>query len=120
MSDQNCYSLKLNYINGLPFPTFIDEKRMDELKDWTLLPDDVYVVTYPKSGTTWAQQILKLIRNNGVDDGVTIGESVPWLERVGPEKCKVNQVCAHSLHNSTCNLLDSIANDWICFDLNFI
>ena len=120
MSDQNCYSLKLNYINGLPFPITIDEKRMDELKDWTLLPDDVYVVTYPKSGTTWAQQILKLIRNNGVDDGVTIGKSVPWLEEVGPEKCKVNQVCAHSLHNSTCNLLDSIANNWICFDLNFI
>ena len=79
----------LHYVNGVPLEPMIDQKRMDELKDWTLLPDDVYVVTYPKSGTTWVQQILKLIKSNGVDDGVTVHLAMPWLEMMGPEKCKV-------------------------------
>ena len=79
----------LHYVNGVPFEPLIDQKKMDELKDWTLLPDDVYVVTYPKSGTTWVQQILKLIKSNGVEDGVIVHLSMPWLELVGPEKCKV-------------------------------
>jgi hypothetical protein len=45
-------------INGIIFPPFITQKRVDELKDWPLLPDDVYVVSYPRSGTTWTQQIV--------------------------------------------------------------
>ena len=73
----------LHYVNGVPF------EPLKELKDWTLLPDDVYVVTYPKSGTTWVQQILKLIKSKGVEDGVIVHLSMPWLELIGPEKCKV-------------------------------
>jgi hypothetical protein len=66
---------------------------MDELKDWRVLPDDIYVVTYPKSGTSWTKQIVKLIKSNGVDEVPTSSSSVaadefmPWMEEAGMEKC---------------------------------
>ena len=56
---------------------------MDELKDFSLRPDDLFIVTYPKSGTTWLQQIVKLIRNGGKDDGTRCNVAVPWLEARG-------------------------------------
>ena len=87
-------SFNLHYVNGVPFEPMIKQKTMDELNDWTHLPDDVYMVTYPKAGTSWIQQIVKVIRNNGVDDGTLVHLSAPWLEVAGPEKCKVwNSEC---------------------------
>ena len=47
------------------------------------------VVTYPKCGTTWTQQIVRLLRNNGVQDDVRIDAAVPWLE-AGPPINMVN------------------------------
>ena len=95
------YSLKLNVIDGVPFEPFITKERMDEVKSWKCLADDVYIVTYPKSGTTWTQQIVKLIKSNGVDDGVKVSVTIPWIEREGPEKFKVRvyvRVVALVLH----------------------
>ena len=83
------HSLNLNYVDGFPFPPFIGQQRMDELREWCVLPDDVYIVTYPKSGTTWTQQIVKLIRSGGVEDGVNVKDSIPWLEEGCPDACKV-------------------------------
>ena len=50
------------------------------MKDIPLRPDDIWIVSYPKAGTTWTQQIVKLINNNGEDDDVKIDESIPWVE----------------------------------------
>lgn len=57
---------------------------MDELKTFKLRADDVFIDTYPKSGTTWMQQIVKLICNDGQDDGRKVDDAIPWLERDGP------------------------------------
>ena len=50
-----------NVVNGIVFPTFITQERLDELRDFHLKPDDLFIPPYPKSGTTWLQQIVKLI-----------------------------------------------------------
>ncbi|KAJ8005353.1 hypothetical protein DPEC_G00145740 [Dallia pectoralis] len=55
-------------------------KYAEELK---VNDDDIFVVTYPKSGTTWMQEILPLILNGGDLTPVkTIPnwDRVPWLE----------------------------------------
>ena len=59
---------------------FITEEMFDELKTFELYPDDVWIVTYPKCGTTWTQQIVKLIRSRGERDDVKINASIPWPE----------------------------------------
>jgi len=50
-----------NVVNGIVFPSFITQQRLDELRDFPLKPDDLFIPPYPKSGTTWLQQIVKLI-----------------------------------------------------------
>ena len=70
----------LHKVNGLIVPHFITKEEVDRLKDFPLRSDDVWVVAYPKAGTTWAQQIVRLVRHGGKDDGKVLSESVPWLE----------------------------------------
>ncbi|XP_068097170.1 sulfotransferase 2B1-like [Hyperolius riggenbachi] len=53
-------------------------------KEFQVRDDDVFNVTFPKSGTTWMQEILSLIYSNG--DPTTIKtefswDRVPWIEQ---------------------------------------
>lgn len=43
--------------------------------------DDVYVVTYPRSGTTWVQFILYLLSSDRRVDFAHLSEVSPWWER---------------------------------------
>ena len=56
------------------------QEEYDKLKTLKLYSDDVWIVNYPKCGTTWTQQIV--IHNNGEHDGMKITLSVPWLEAI--------------------------------------
>ena len=78
----------LHEVNGVLVPDFVSQDVVDKMKDMELYPDDVWVVTYPKCGTTWTQQIVRLIRNNGEKDDVKIDDAVPW-----PEECEINPIC---------------------------
>jgi hypothetical protein len=44
-------------------------------------PDDVFIVTYPRSGTTWMQMILYQLTTDGSMDFPHIYEYCPWFER---------------------------------------
>ena len=84
MSDMTEYvdSEVFETVNGIRVPR-LSPQRWEELKTFTLKPDDVFIVTYPKSGTTWTQQIVRLLRNGGREDGLLLDQSVPWLEIIG-------------------------------------
>ena len=49
--------------NGLMVPAFFDFEWIKSMKEMKLRPDDVWIVSYPKCGTTWTQQIVRLIIN---------------------------------------------------------
>ena len=50
-------------------------------------PGDIYIATYPKCGTTWAQHIVWLIQHDGepLPEGKSMTVEIPHLEEVGKE-----------------------------------
>ena len=46
----------------------------------TVRPTDVFISTYPKSGTTWLQHVAHGLRSGGSLEFEEISQVVPWLE----------------------------------------
>lgn len=61
-------------------PEFVSQEWVDSLKSVSFRADDVWIVSFPKSGNTWTEQIVKLVRDGGIDDGEMLSNSVPYLE----------------------------------------
>ena len=40
------------------------QKFQHRYKNWKVRPDDVYVLTFPKNGTTWTQELVWLLKND--------------------------------------------------------
>lgn len=51
------------------------------LWEFRVRPDDVFISSYPRSGTTWMQHILHVLRSGGDTSFQHISEVVPWFER---------------------------------------
>ena len=83
---------KLKQFKGLLVPPFVSEEWMEELNSFKLCPEDVWVVSYPKSGTTWTQQIVKLLQNGGKDDGRKITDAIPFVDSVNKDPTFYYQV----------------------------
>ncbi|XP_030580560.1 amine sulfotransferase-like [Archocentrus centrarchus] len=66
-----------------------DPDDVDQIYDLEIRDSDVFVVTYPKSGTIWMQQILLLIEVKGDVTAISKlssssnAELVPWIEVTG-------------------------------------
>eukprot|EP00904_Undaria_pinnatifida_P001158 jgi/Undpi1/11042/HiC_scaffold_30.g13342.m2 len=72
---------KLGPCRGVQQNPVHDETVLNDLVDnFETRDDDIFVCTYVKSGTTWTQQILTLLRNKGEQGDKTYAEMVPWLE----------------------------------------
>lgn len=96
-SNGSAVTYQLNTLrSGLLVPPFTTQQMVDDLAGLPLRESDVFIATYPKSGTTWMQQIVKLVHFNGQDNNQAIVDSAPWLERVGLKGIKVNFKYAHS------------------------
>ncbi|XP_035218190.1 sulfotransferase 1E1-like [Stegodyphus dumicola] len=50
--------------NGFSLPSFAIKFLQEEAKSYEAREDDIYVVSYPKTGTTWLQEIVFIIHSN--------------------------------------------------------
>ncbi|XP_022109825.1 sulfotransferase 1A1-like isoform X2 [Acanthaster planci] len=49
------------YHRGVCVPKGVPRQVFEELESFQVRQDDIYLITYPKAGTTWMQQIISLI-----------------------------------------------------------
>ena len=86
MSSKPAPTLRLSWIlddegRRHAYPDFITQAEVDALRgQLRVRPSDVFVSSYPKSGTTWLQQICHLLAHEGVQGEQAIVDSVPWVE----------------------------------------
>ncbi|XP_063297345.1 amine sulfotransferase-like [Pelobates fuscus] len=78
-ANPNVFQYKGIYFhNEYTTPEMIDSLEHLEIRD-----SDVFLVTFPKSGTVWTQQVLSLILNEGHRNGVEALNNIdraPWIE----------------------------------------
>lgn len=88
MSEEDLY---VEY-KGVLMPKMVHTpESLKHYEDFSFRPDDILIVTYPKSGTTWLQEIIPLILSQGdmvVVDTVPNWDRVPWLEET--RACALN------------------------------
>ncbi|XP_053140030.1 amine sulfotransferase-like [Hemicordylus capensis] len=78
-SEKYLFKHKGNYFQ----PDLVTAEYIDSLEDFEIRDSDVFLVTYPKSGTIWSQNILSLIHHEGHRDGTEdtdLLDRVPFLE----------------------------------------
>ncbi|XP_028836819.1 sulfotransferase family cytosolic 2B member 1-like [Denticeps clupeoides] len=72
--------------HGLMLPKIVhSEESLKHFETFEFRDDDVLALTYPKSGTTWMQEILPLLMNGGDTSPVKTvpnWDRVPWLEEL--------------------------------------
>lgn len=61
---------------------FPNLQRFEQIRNFTLQDDDVVIDSFPKSGTTWLQQIVWLILNGerAENDGQNMEQRFPYIE----------------------------------------
>ncbi|HEY0737768.1 MAG TPA: DUF6065 family protein [Herpetosiphonaceae bacterium] len=77
------------------FP-FVTQAGLDTLAHQFAVRDsDVFIVSYPKSGTNWVRQIVHLLMHDGLQGNQPLYETVPLLERAASQA----QLAARNNHS---------------------
>ena len=72
------------------FPSFVTDAELKLLDDtFQVEGSDVFVVSFPKSGTTWVNQIVHLLRTGGEQGSRVLSRAVPFLEGEHMAACSV-------------------------------
>ena len=78
--EENAQSHLVHHLNGLLLPTLVTQELLDMIKAADFFSDDVWIASYPKTGSLWTAQIVRLIRNNGVQDDTVLSTVAQMLE----------------------------------------
>ncbi|XP_038071326.1 sulfotransferase 1C2-like [Patiria miniata] len=55
-------------VNGIKFPFHVTRSNLEAMKTFEVRDDDVFVFSYPRSGTHWMLEIVGFILHDGKDD----------------------------------------------------
>lgn len=74
-------------INGFIFSPAFPADIVREALSYRPRPDDIFIVSYPKCGTTWMQHIVYNILNDKPPEGgfLELSKAMPYLEMQGAE-----------------------------------
>ncbi|RWS30545.1 Sulfotransferase family cytosolic 1B member 1-like protein [Leptotrombidium deliense] len=131
-------TVRKEYINSIPFAKMykglllqgycISPKFLQSLENMEIRQSDVFVISYPRSGTTWTEQILSLLfskdceqqANKPLHDRVVhleVGRCVgqrQYLEKLQSPRLMATHLpydrCPRQLRNLNCKFKDSYFN----------
>ena len=66
MSEANCRRDLVQYDNGLVIPRIFAKSMADRVYNFEVREDDIWVVSFPKTGTTLTLEMVWMIVNNMV------------------------------------------------------
>ncbi|XP_023231878.1 estrogen sulfotransferase, testis isoform-like [Centruroides sculpturatus] len=74
-------------VKGVPMPKAFPEKAVRSALNYKAKPGEIYIVTYPKCGTTWMHNIVLLILRKGKvsEDPLDFFLGCPFLEMMGAD-----------------------------------
>ncbi|XP_026210706.1 amine sulfotransferase-like isoform X1 [Anabas testudineus] len=83
INDYMCRYKNFNFIKNITTAEYIDSLQSFEIRD-----SDIFLVTYPKSGTIWTQQIIISIceLSGGLNEYPNNYYHMPWLEYIAGQK----------------------------------
>lgn len=65
------------------FPPLIPQANLDTLAaEFEAQAGDVFVVTFPKCGTTWMEQVVHLLLHDGEQGEKRLTDQMPWIEAI--------------------------------------
>ncbi|XP_071955668.1 sulfotransferase 1B1-like [Antedon mediterranea] len=70
MTDKPKPFFGVNVINGFKWPPLVRDTNPEQIANFKVREDDVFVLTYPKAGTHWAQELVRNILCKGNKDKV--------------------------------------------------
>lgn len=78
----------LRVVDGLPWSHYFADETIRSALAYEAQPDDVFVVSYPKCGTTWLQYLVYNVYSGGVPprDREQFWNNTPFLEMGGAER----------------------------------
>nr|XP_054765229.1 sulfotransferase 1A3-like [Lytechinus pictus] len=70
----------LNTYDGITFPPAVRVEALKEIRSFQIRQDDVFIVTYPKSGTHWMNEIVNFLLADGDAERVNRRSSIIHIE----------------------------------------
>jgi len=104
-------------INGVSVPFFVTPEFRDSVREkFKLRPaSDIFIVTYPKSGTTWTQKIVRelLFKDETKEySDMLLSDRIPWVDSPFEMKLDIVEAMpsprAFKCHNLTLKELDDL------------
>ena len=76
-------SLKSDPLKFCILPQKYVDQDLERIKNMEIFEDDIWIVTFPKCGTTWTQEMIWMLHNNldfETSSKVQLSDRFPFLE----------------------------------------